>query len=230
MICVESGGKLLLIDHIYRPWWGWRFQNYCVSHGFEIFLFQQSGLKSFGFSYDPPASCRVVRAGVRLPAETLLCPIDGLRDDLTLLGTPVVQSPTYAFLHALEHGEPFFDTAYIRRYVSGTLDQRWPRNVRYLHPPEFWGIYTKRRAQVLAGTYAPVRVFCVKGRYYILNGKHRAALCALLGQDVRCDVLDSGEVYAASLHQVHKRLLQRPAAFQKTLRFFDEICCEQTGK
>lgn len=220
----------MLIDHIYRPWWGWRFQNYCVSHGLEIFLFQQSGLKSFGFSYDPPESCGVVCAGIRLPAETLLCPIDGLTDDLTLLGTPVVQSPTYAFLHALEYGEPFFDTAYIRRYVLGTLDQRWPRNVRYLHPPEFWSIYAKRRAQVLAGTYAPVRVFCVQGRYYVLNGKHRAALCALLGQDVRCDVLDTGEVYAESLHKAHKRLLQRPAVFQKTIRFFDEICCEKTGK
>lgn len=218
------------IDHIYRPWWGWRFQNYCVSHGYEIFLFQQSGLKSFGFSYDPPGSCRVARAGVFLPAEALLCPVDGLMDPFTLLGTPVVQSPTYAFLQALEHGAPFFDTEYIRRYAAGTLDQRWPRNVRYLHPPEFWRIYALRRRQVLAGTYAPVRVFCVAGRYYVLNGKHRAALCALLGQAVRCDVLDTGDVYAKSLYKVHKRLLRRPAAFQKTLRFLDEICCEKDGK
>lgn len=220
----------MLIDHVYQPWWGWRLQKHCISHGHEIFLFQQHGLKTFGFSYDPPGSCRVVCAGVFLPAEALLCPIDGLRDDLTLLGTPVVQSPTYAFLQALERGEPFFDTEYIRRYAAGTLDQRWPRNVRYLHPPEFWKKYAERRAQVLSGTYPPVRVFCTGGCYYVLNGKHRAALCALLGRDVRCDVLDAGEVYAGSLCKVHKRLLRRPAAFQKTLCFLDEIRCAGNGK
>lgn len=216
----------MLIDHIYRPWWGWRFQNYCVSHGIEIFLFQQHGLKSFGFSYDPTGPCRIVHADVRLPAEMLFCPIDGLVDAQTLLGTPIVRSPTYAFLRALEHGEPFFDTEYIRRYVSGTLDQRWPRNVRYLHPPEFWTKYAERRAQVLTETYEPVRVFCTGGRCYVLNGKHRAALCALLGQDVRCDVLDADAVYTASLYKIHERLLRRPKGFQKTICVLDEIGCK----
>lgn len=214
------------IDRIYRPWWGWRFQNYCISHGREFIFFQQSGIKTFGFSYDPSISCRIIRTGVRLPAEMLLCPIDGLTDGITLLGTPVVQSPTYSFLHALEYGEPFFETEYIRRYAAGTLDQRWPRNVRYLHPMEFWETYAARRTQVLTGTYEPVRIFCIGGRYYALNGKHRTALCALLNQDVLCDVLDTSELYAVTLHKVHDKMLRHPAQFRKTIDLLDKIQLE----
>lgn len=211
------------IDRIYRPWWGWRYQNYCASHGKEHLLFQQNGVKSFGFSYDPVGPCRMAQRGILLPPAVLLCPIDGLTDELTLLGTPVVQSPTYAFLHALEHGGPLLETEYIRRYAAGTLDQRWPRNVRYLHPAEFRDWYAARRAQVCADTYEPVRVFRAGEGWYVLNGKHRTALCALLGREVRCDVLDTTSLYAHSLCRMHAKMLRRPAQFRKTLAFLDKI-------
>lgn len=209
----------MLIDCLYRTWWGWRLENLCNRLKISPLVFQARGLKPFGYGYDPPGACPLLRAGVELEPWALLCPPDGLTDAWTLLGVPVPESPTFAFMQALEQGQPLAETAYIRRLVDGTLDQRWPYGARHLRFQRFRQLYAARRAQILAGTYPPVRVLRVAGKYYVLNGKHRAALCALLGERVRCDVLDPAAVYAATLRRVHKRLSRRPAQFQTTLRF-----------
>lgn len=124
---------------------------------------------------------------LELDCNELFLGPDFLKDDYTLLGCPVSLSPHRFFMEAFLHNTDLYETEYVKRTINGTIDWRRPQKVKDL---SYWkGRFKKVYPCVDNDSYSPVVVYLRKGKYYIYDGKHRAALCAMLGRKVKCTLI-----------------------------------------
>lgn len=115
---------------------------------------------------------------------------DFLKDDATLLGCKIIDSPHKDFMMSLHLGKPIMDTDYLHRRLNGTLD--WRRGTILPKDNDFYQrVFIQKKTEVESGGYSPITVYVQGGKYYIFDGKHRAALCAILGLPINCMVVDS---------------------------------------
>lgn len=114
---------------------------------------------------------------------------DYLKDIYTLLDTPLVDSPHAELMSLLYNGKECDNSEYIKRYYYGYLD--WRRGIKDIDPNRFMKKNKDIVYSVLSGNYEPVKIYHVGNFYYVYDGKHRAALCAVLGKDVKCAVVSS---------------------------------------
>jgi len=119
---------------------------------------------------------------------------DYLKDQYTLLDCPITESPHVGFMAALMNGKPIKETDYIRRFLNGTLDWRSPL-IMPKDKMRFQKKFERSLSEIQSGEYPPAVVYLQGGKYYIYDGKHRAALCALLGRPVRCMVIENDIVH-----------------------------------
>lgn len=123
-----------------------------------------------------------------LNPELLYLGPDFLNDSYTLLDCPLLESPHFELVECLSNNNSVKQTGYYKRFVSGTLD--W----RYLHKPHLLSYFETQfgvsKKSIMEETYRPVKIYCVNNRYYIYDGKHRAAMCALMNKQVRCELID----------------------------------------
>lgn len=128
---------------------------------------------------------------VTLHSSSLFLGPDFLKDKYTLLDCCIEDSPHFGLVSALMNEMPIMETEYIHRLLNGTLDWRSP----LILPKDkdyFRNKYNRALLDIYSGAYKPIVVYFQGGKYYIYDGKHRAALCALLGKDIRCKVVGSG--------------------------------------
>lgn len=121
-----------------------------------------------------------------VPSELFLG-IDYLNDYYSLLDMSILESPHIDFIRAILNGEDLSKTQYIERCQQGTLDGRRGRPTIY--------DFSLFKERCLARTkqledMQPVLVYKVGSKLYIYDGKHRAALCALKGVNVKCLLVD----------------------------------------
>lgn len=114
---------------------------------------------------------------------------DFLKDKYTLLNTPLVESPHAQLMSLLYNGKNYSDSEYIKRYYYGYLD--WRRGIKDIDLNRFKKKNKDIVESVLSGNYEPVKIYQVGESYYVFDGKHRAALCAVLGKNVKCVVVSS---------------------------------------
>ena len=103
---------------------------------------------------------------------------DFLKDKYTLIDCCIMDSPHYFFIKDLNEGRDIKKSDYYKRFVSGKLDERhcqWGRKLSY-----FIDKNEKARQSIEKGDYKPVVIYSWKNRFYIYDGKHRAAFCALM--------------------------------------------------
>lgn len=151
------------------------------------------GVKNINASLLLNQYMRVNEEVTLIPSQLFLGP-DFLKNKYTLLGRCITESPHIGFVSALMKNEPIEDTEYIRRFLNGTLDWRSPT----IMPKDrmcFRKKFERSLSEIKSGEYPPAVVYLQGGRYYIYDGKHRAALCALLGRPVRCMVVENGIVH-----------------------------------
>lgn len=163
-----------------------------VCHRFNIFcfVFTSQGLKNINISSLASYKLSENKDIVELNPKDLFLGADFLRDEYSLINISVDMSPHKTFQQCILEGNDISKTDYLIRYVSGKLD--WRRigkinknNDRYIRA-------TKRtKCNILKGDYPPVIVYCLSERYYIYDGKHRASMCALLGRNVKCQIVDA---------------------------------------
>ncbi|HEU0008341.1 MAG TPA: hypothetical protein VFT34_00845 [Verrucomicrobiae bacterium] len=147
---------------------------------------------------------------------------DGLRDEFTLLKMPIAESPHLDLFRRIDSGNDLHDSPYAVRLRSGTLDFRPPRRVGEKHLTARREKFFEVRQRIQAGDYEPIKIIVVRGDHFTVDGKHRAAVCALLGRQVRC--LDaSAAVHDSFYSWVCRKMEKTPAQFQKHICWFDAI-------
>ena len=121
-------------------------------------------------------------------------------------------------MEALENEKPLESTDYIIRYKNGTLDARYPHSANdYAY---FVDKYKKMRILVMNNNIEPVSVYKIGPQYYIKDGKHRAALCALLNKKIPCRLLDEKRMIGGVGSAV-KRLISTNTQYSKHILLFD---------
>jgi hypothetical protein len=113
----------------------------------------------------------------------LLMPPDLLRNQFTLCGKPIIESPHFGLMQAIEAGTLAEDVEYARRMRKGTLDARPPARTRLERLAES---YRQCKDDLAANHVLEILVIRMIWRgesaYVIADGKHRAAVAAALNK------------------------------------------------
>lgn len=153
------------------------------------------------------------------PDELYLGP-DFLKDEYTLLDCPLKDSPHVGFVDCLcQKGDPA-QTDYILRFYKGTLDGRIGHCTIH-NFSDYFKKNSQRREEVLSGNIEPVMVYEWKGKLYIQDGKHRAAMCAYLEKNVPCKLIDENMLFGG-ITECNLRIARKNAnIYSKHIIFFE---------
>ena len=145
---------------------------------------------------------------------------DALVDSSTLLGERLEDAPHVGLMHHLSQAEDIEHCDYVRRVRAGTLDFRPRQHVGPVQKTALAESFRKARESVESGSYDPIQVCTIDGKHYIANGKHRAALCVILGiQPICVDV--SLVMFDSFYWWVYHKMKKRESVFQKHIAWFD---------
>lgn len=185
-----------------------------------FYIFKTSvGIKQLNLS-------RLVNAGKIIGEEISLSPNalylgpDYLKDEFTLLGISLLESPHYKFMNAIEKGKSLQDTDYFIRYRDAKLDWRLWQSPK-CNVKMYKSRFEKSKQLVNNDIYSPVIVYKVAEKYYIYDGKHRASMCALLGKDVKC-VEVSSNIATAFVFNFFFALIGKDKLYLKHCVFINE--------
>lgn len=146
---------------------------------------------------------------------------DFLKDEYTLLDCPLSESPHLGFVKCLSYGKSPKSTDYIKRFYAGTLDGR----VGHRTISNFSVFVEKNkshREEILAGKVAPVKVYEWKGRKYIQDGKHRAALCVLLNKEIPYELIDGKLLFGGVTACMMRVAAEKKHEYSKHILFFEK--------
>ena len=154
-----------------------------------IFFFQTHvGIKNIGAKKILGAKAFNNDSKLALSPKELYLGPDFLKDEYTLINKQLIDSPHYGLMLAIREKKDIRNTEYIRRFNLGELDWRhsrpMPKNFEF-----YYKKYEDSMKAIIEGSYRPIIVYFQDNRYYIYDGKHRAALCALLGVTINCIVV-----------------------------------------
>lgn len=206
------------------------FQKTCERLDVAILHSTHVGLKCVN---PPPYSERL--AGLagsevfELAADKLHLSLDALKDDCTLLGVPITESPHLALMRLFNVNADAESSDYVRRLRAGTLDFRPARRVKPKHLAERREKFLAARVQLESGRQEPVIVIRLAGAHFIADGKHRAAVGALLGQPVRCVEATAAAQYSL-FWWIRRKMEKTPAPYQKHLRWFEALATQKTAR
>lgn len=173
-----------------------------------VFFKNKAGLKNIGANRLLQKMDYKVEDTKEIRPELLYLGPDFLKDKYTLLDCPVSTSPHFGLMKALNEKAVLRTTDYFRRFNKGTLDWRrsqvMPRSYNKFHNK-----YVKSQKEINDNKYNPVLVYYQNGRYYIYDGKHRAALCALMNKPVLCAVVSNSFVNTGLWHYMFSIIEKR---------------------
>jgi len=157
--------------------------------------------------------------------ENLYLTFDGLKDSYTLLARSVVNSPHFELMQILQDGGDVLHSDYLSRVVNGTLDFRSGQKIGNNYTGFLRNKYNERINSIENDLYIPVKIFKVNEKYYIADGKHTAAVCALVGVSPRCiDV--STLVYDSFFWWIYRKMLKHRANYLQHIEFFESLLNE----
>lgn len=134
---------------------------------------------------------------IYLQPKDLFLGIDLLSDENTLLDINILESPHYHLMECLDSKGDIEYTDYINRLKNGRLDGRYASSVKGFIDNSM-KIFSRNKQNILEGSCEPVLVYSVHGKFYIHDGKHRAALCSYLKKPIRCKQIDPNMVICLS--------------------------------
>lgn len=155
--------------------------------------------------------------------DQLFIGFDALADQYTLVGENLLHSPHYGLMEALENGNDPRQTDYCKRYQNGTLDTRSPTPLTKGVLENFAKTFQKRKQEILAGVCEPVQVYRIGEKLYLADGKHRAALCALLGQPIRCEEIGPDYLNDSFRRWMYDAMCRKASRYQCNISLFQQI-------
>lgn len=165
----------------------WICEKLCKKCNAHFFIETKKGIKNLNMAVLTFANNLSPIETIDIESEELFLGPDFLSDTYTLVNSSIAASPHFYFVKSINNNEDIRTSDYYCRFIDGTIDWRFPKKPI----KRFDKFYNKNKIakdQILNSTYSPVKVYKWNNRYYIYDGKHRAALCSLLKQKVRCDV------------------------------------------
>lgn len=181
------------------------------------FYYTNVGLKQYGLYRLLQRDSYIYLGEIEIDCNNIFLGPDYLKDEHTLLDCPLIASPHLHFVEAIREKEDLAQTDYIKRFIDGRLDIRRPA-FRSDNNAIYYKKFSKSLEMIEAGTYKPVIVFQQNERYYIFDGKHRAAMCAMLKRPVNCLVVNS-EVANSDLWHYMFTLIEGKPEYSKHSQF-----------
>ena len=154
-----------------------------------------------------------------LSPQEMFLDADYLIDRHTLVGKCILDSPHCGLMKAIMEGRPIEATEYAARAQSGTLDVRNPSYLSRTRIQRMQALFQARLDEIKNATYSPVRVYRHKDRYCIFDGKHRAALCAVMGMAVNCVEMYHHGIEDAFAFAKYQLMQKYASVFEKNLSF-----------
>ena len=192
-------------------------EKICLRCGIIFTYFNQKGLKNVNMGLVAQIKSPYVLEKKELSASELYLGPDFLTDRYSLIGTTIVDSPHREFVACFLENKSVEATDYAKRWSDGTLD--WRRQMPVSVSIAEWKKVAKKRIQeVENNNYKPVLVYLHDEKYYIYDGKHRAALCAAFGKKVVCEVIPESYVMGYYVGYMLDRIASREG-YQKHINF-----------
>ena len=145
---------------------------------------------------------------IYISPDELFLGFDYLKDDYTLLDTPIKESPHYDMMKKLYKGESISDCDYIKRWLSGTLDWRYG----FIKPDNFTFFvqrFNQSKKNIENDEIKPVIAYKLGEKYYIYDGKHRAAMCAYNEMNIPCIIVDNNHMFSGLWQEMFKMILNK---------------------
>lgn len=155
-------------------------------------------------------------------AKDLYLGFDALKDVYSLAGVNIMDSPHFDFMRALDGGDDLLKTEYCERFKTGTLDSRSGVFVSKKMLQMFCRKYGMRRQEIEKECYKPVQIYQVADKYYIADGKHRAALCAYMGQPIVCIEVSPELLQDSFRLWMYRKMMRKPNVYKKNLMLFEK--------
>ena len=148
--------------------------------------------------------------------------IDGLKDEYSLLDTNILDSPHYSLVKRLNGNLQIEESDYVLRMINGSLDER-RAIIGYLKDHYFENTFRLAYNSLQEKKYSPIITYQVNGRYYILDGKHRAATAALLGiNSVKCVIVEK-KVAEKCISEKAWRVILTDSSFSKHKKMYSNL-------
>jgi len=157
-----------------------------------------------------------------LPCGKLFICFDGLKDVHTLLNTCVLSSPHLDLVRCIDFDNDLEFSSYVQRDAKGLLDFRLSRKITKNYLMNLRNKFSEKKTAILENCYDPIKVVKVFDRYYIADGKHTAATCALLNVSVKC-VDCSLLIFDSFFWWIQKKMLKNKEQYTKHLEFFNLV-------
>ncbi len=156
-----------------------------------------------------------------LNATELYLDADFMKDDYSLLDCSINETPHFKLMQALLSDEDISHSEYIQRALKGYLDWRdyQSKSPNY---DDFKAKFKQLKSEIETNSYSPIEVFLLDGRYYIHDGKHRAALCAALGKNIKCVLIDVS-VYTTGVWAYLLSLVVSQDKYSKHKFYFEKL-------
>ena len=159
--------------------------------------------------------------------EDLFIGFDGLKDSSTLLDVAITRSPHFEVINLLHEGKDVRSSEYVRRSINGTLDFRSARRSTPARIECLKRGFLTTLDKVVSRDCDPIRVFDLQGKLYIVDGKHRASICSILGIEPQCVDVSLG-VHDSFYTWVIRKMKKNERQYEKHLYWFDQLRCQHT--
>lgn len=157
--------------------------------GWHTIFINRSGVKCINQSLSSKylRSLKAIKE-IDLNPENLYLGFDGLKDEFTLVDYSIKSSPHFEFIQILNSQKDYRKTDYYKRFMGGELDLRYNQ---YPALYDFKTLFESKKRFIEANTILPILISEINKRYYILDGKHTAALSLVMGKRIKCLVIDN---------------------------------------
>lgn len=155
-----------------------------------------------------------------IATDNLYLAVDGLKDYYSLIGKPLLESPHFGLVKSISAGEDIRSTEYVLRRNKGTLDFLRSIYVTDRHIALIRQRFREKSHLIEIEKYPPIKVLSNNGKYYIADGKHTAATCALLGVAPKC-VDITPVLFDSFFWWLQKKMGKHAAVYKKHLSWFD---------
>lgn len=166
----------------------------CKFFSITIFFDNGYGIKAFNKPLFKQINC-TDETIIFIEPKELYLGFDALKDDYTLTNINITKSPHFSLVETLKNNPKDVEKCdYIIRSKKGKLDGRYEQVINSKTIDMHINKFKNDKHKIINGRYNPVLVYKLCDRYYIMDGKHRAAMCALFKVPVKCRLIDTGTI------------------------------------
>lgn len=157
-----------------------------------FFVYRTSkGIKNFNLGFLSVLFNPNIYKELLIDSKDLYLGPDYLKDEYSLINLSINDSPHYKLMETLFNNEDVLETDYMFRKRNGTLDWRDITPISSSYINSIKNKFKQRLIDIETDCYDPIIVYEYKEKYYIFDGKHRAALCSYLKKPIKSLVVSN---------------------------------------